>query len=505
MPIFKIIISVWPVIPGAEFMKKILYLPIETIAREFNARILLTHEALSRGYSVVIGEKHNVYRAAEILKSGVYFYKSHAKNNFPREKSSGSYDFKFVSLDEEGLVFVDDEEYLLNSKPHELGHLDIVFTWGYHQRDVLVKENPELGEKAIPVGNPRFDLLRPELRVLYEPESKNICERWGKYILINTNFVPGNFSRLYGCSYVESREHQFLNIIGRTPSKKERDFIRAEARYYEKLFNQYVEMIKVISSEFPDMKFILRPHPSEDIINWREALKGIDNVGVIFKGNAADWILGALAVIHSGCTTGIESWLLEKIVIAYNQDDGEGVEPPLPNKFGLRTYNVKDLCSALEKIISGNLEYEINQEQMKIAKSFIESVNGDYSTARFMDALDSRFDMKNIDPGEISKDDYCRLKKIENIKGAIKIRILKLLSKYQPFIKKVFGKRIYRLIYGYFDKYPGLFAQFKKFPGLKSKEIKDRLSVYNRIFSKSQNNDYLIQKIATDTYLISRK
>jgi surface carbohydrate biosynthesis protein len=486
-------------------MKKILYLPIETIAREFNARMLLTHEALSRGYRVVIGEKHNVYKAAEILKSGVYFYKSHAANNFPKEKSSGSYDFKFVSLDEEGLVFVDDDEYLLNSKPYELDHLDMVFTWGSHQRDVLVEENPKLKDKTIPVGNPRFDLLRPELRVLYESESRRICGRWGKYILINTNFVPGNFSRLYGCSYLESREHQFLNIIGRVPAEEERDFIRAEAGYYEKLFNQYVEMIKVISSEFPDIKFILRPHPSEDIINWKEALRCITNVDVIFKGNAADWILGALAVIHSGCTTGIESWLLGKIVIAYNQDDGEGVEPPLPNKFGLRIKNVKNLCSALEKIIDGRLEYKSNEEQIKIAKSFIESVDGDYSTVRFMNAIDNKFDIKRVEAGEISISDYYKLKKIENIIGAIKIRILKLLSRYQPFIKRVFGKKIYRLIYGYFDKYPGLFAQFKKFPGLRSGEIKDRLSIYDRVFSIDNNYNYVIKKIATDTYIIGIK
>jgi surface carbohydrate biosynthesis protein len=486
-------------------MKKILYLPIETIAREFNARMLLTREALSRGYCVVIGEKHNVFRAAEILKSGVYFYKSHAKNNFPKEKSSGSRDFKFVSLDEEGLVFMDDDEYLLNSKPYELDHLDIIFTWGFHQRDVLVEENPKLKDKTIPVGNPRFDLLRPELRVLYESESRRICQRWGKYILINTNFVPGNLSRLYGCSYVESREHQFLNIIGRYPSEEERDFIRAEARYYKKLFKQYVKMMKVISAEFPGMEFILRPHPSEDIINWREALKGIDNVSVIFKGNAADWILGALAVIHSGCTTGIESWLLGKIVIAYNQNDGEGVEPPLPNKFGLRIKNVKDLCSALEKIKGGNLEYKINEEQKKIAKSFIENVDGDYSTVRFMNAIDSKFDMKSIESGEISISYYYKLRKIENIRGTIKIRILKLLSRYQPFIKKVFGQKIYRIVYGYFDKYPGLFAQFKKFPGLKSKEIKYKLSIYDKIFYKKPTEGYFIKKIATDTYIIGKK
>ena len=87
----------------------------------------------------------------------------------------------------------------------------------------------------------------------------------------------------------------------------------------------------------------------------------------------------------------------------------------------------------------------------------------------------------------------------------IKIRILKLLSKYQPLIKKIFGKKISDIIYGYFKKYPGLFAQFKKFPELKLNEIKDRLSIYDKILYKGYIHDYVVKKIATDTYLIGKK
>jgi len=483
-------------------MGKILYLPIETIAREFNARMLLTHQALARGYSIIVGEKHNVYKAARILKSGIYFYKSHGVKNFPK-KVSGDTEFKFISLDEEGLVFVDDNEYLLNSKPYELEHLDIVFTWGFYQRDLLIKENPNLEERTIAVGNPRFDLLRPEFKVLYVSEERKICKKWGKYILINTNFVPGNFNRLYDCSYVESREHQFLTIIGRNPTEEERDFLFREEKYYKELFNQYVDMIREISVKFSNVEFILRPHPSEDIINWRQALKGLDNVHVIFKGNAADWILGALAVIHTGCTTGIESWVLGKVVIAYNPSTKEGIEPPLPNKFGVKITDVDELYKVLVNIIKGNFNLKMNKKQLKIAKSYIESIAGDYSVTRFLDALDNMLNMKSFKSENINNI-YFRLKGMENIKGTIKVRILKLLSKYQHVIKKVFGRKIADLIYGYFKKYPGLFAQFKKFPELKSNEIKDRLLIYDMIL-KTDNCKYTIKKIATDTYLICKK
>jgi len=40
----------------------------------------------------------------------------------------------------------------------------------------------------IVTGNPRIDLLRPELREFYRPEAEALRERYGNFILINTNF-----------------------------------------------------------------------------------------------------------------------------------------------------------------------------------------------------------------------------------------------------------------------------------------------------------------------------
>jgi surface carbohydrate biosynthesis protein len=482
-------------------MKKIIYLPIETIARELDARMLIAHQALARGYSVITGQKDNVYKAGNIIGEGIYFYKSHGAANFPRNKTV---DFKFITLDEEGLVFVDDNEYIRNSKPRELDHLDIVFTWGSYQRNLLIKTNPGLENKTVAVGNTRFDLLRPEFRQLYDSFSKKLKVRWGNYVIINTRFAPGNFSRLYVCSYVDSRKYQFEAFIGRRPTENELDFLKKEASYYEELFHQYVEMLKVFSKRFPAINFILRPHPSEDLINWKEELKGLKNVHVIFEGTAVDWILEAICVIHTGCTTGIEAWALKKPVIAYNPNKKTGIEPPLPNKFGLKVDNIDELCRVINSILDGRFRQD-HDRQLDIAKTFIESINGDYSVTRFMNAVDRMISENSIKSEKISESDYSKLRKMENIRGAIKIVILKLLSRYQPFIKRTFGKKIYRLVYGYFDKYPGLFAQFKKFPGLKSKEIKYKLSVYDKIFYKKHTEGYLIKKIATDIYLISKR
>jgi surface carbohydrate biosynthesis protein len=478
--------------------KKIIYLPIETIAREFDARMLITHQALSRDYSVITGPKDSILKAAEIIKEGVYFYKSHGAGNFPKEKTSG---FKYITLDEEGLVFVDESEYIRNSKPHQLEHLDIVFTWGSYQQKLLINKNPGLKGKIFPVGNTRFDLLRPEFNILYKAKRKKIQKKWGKYVVLNTRFAPGNFSRLYGVTYVESRKHQYKVFIGRNPSKEEVEFIEREAKYYKELFDEYVKMLKVISAEFPELNFILRPHPSEDIINWKKALRSLENVFVIFEGTAIDWIKGALAIIHTGCTTGIEAWALKKPVISYNPNKEQGIEPPLPNKFGFNVEDIGDLCKVLKSMLKKD-SIDWSEEQLIIARSYITSIDGDYSFKRFLDVLDNLLEEKE---SGIERDIYSRLNSIENFKGSLKIRILKILSRYQPLIKK-FGKiRIYNFIYDRFNKYPGLFAQYKKFPALRKKDISIRLKIYDQILNNGQLQDYSIKKIATDTFFIFKK
>ena len=477
-------------------MKKILYLPIETIAREFDARMLITHQALLRGYAVITGQKENVYKAANIIGQGIYFYKSHDSGNFPKNKTE---DLKYITLDEEGLVFVDDNEYLRNSKPYELDHLDIVFTWGSYQQKLLIKANPELKNKVIPVGNSRFDLLRPEFKPVFGQISEKIRNKWEDYVIINTRFAPGNFSRLYGCSYVESRKHQYNVFIGRNPTEAEFDFLEQESQYYEELFIQYVEMLKSISPKFPDINFILRPHPSEDILNWKEALRGLKNVHVIFEGTAIDWILGALMVIHTGCTTGIEAWALKKPVIAYNPNKKTGIEPPLPNKFGIKVDTPDGLFRIIDDAINGKLKKQDNK-QINVLHSYIESIKGEYSVVRFLDALDKTFRLSSLDDAV-----FLDMSGMESVKRAFKIKVLKFLSKYQPVIKKYTGGKINEFIYNRFKKYPGLMTQFKKFPVLNKKDIKNKLNIYDKILKNGQFSDYITKKIATDTYFILKK
>jgi surface carbohydrate biosynthesis protein len=485
-------------------MKKILYLPIETIVRELDSKLLLAHRALSRGYTVIIGQKSNVFKAANKLGFGIYFYKHNTFGNFPKQHDPGKPAFKYSALDEEGLVFLNDEAFIRRSKPNELKHLDIIFTWGSYQRNLLIENNPELDSKTIAVGNPRFDLLRPEFASTFKSEQKRLNKRWGKYVLINTRFAKGNFSRFYSCSYIEYNKHKNKKRAKGPLSESEISFILEEEKYWKKKFIQYQEMLTILSQKFPELNFILRPHPSEDIKNWKNALKGVKNVHVITEGSVISWIMGALAVIHTGCTTGIESWALQKPVIVYNPDPDYKIEPPLPNKFGHVIGNIDGICKIIEDIVNGKFQNN-SSDQLETAYSFIDSIKGNLSAERIIDTFDSLSVYPDNNNGNLEKIVYSKLRNLENISTTLKFKIVKTLIKYQHFIRVITGKRITNYIFGRFAKFPGLLNQFQKFPGLRLKYIKKRLVFFDLIFYNKKPVKYILKKIATDTFLIDKK
>ena len=486
-------------------MEKLIYFPIETSERELDAKLLLAHRALSRGYFVIIGRKEKTLKAAERLGFGIYMMKMHELKKFPQTQNMQKTGITCVALDEEGLVFADDKTFLDRSNPHKIDHIDIVFTWGSYQRKLLLKENPSLELKTIPVGHPRFDLLRPEFSSLNKPNQERICKTWGKYVLINTNFVPGNFNSQQNRSYFDVKKLFYSNYLGRNITKKELDLLFEEKKYYEGLCEQYKEMLLLISIKFPQINFILRPHPSEDHEKWKEAFNGYKNINVVFEGNVIDWIKGALMVIHTGCTTGIEAWALKKPVIAYNPNINKTIEPELPNKFSLKISNINKLCNVLEDIINGNFKNKFG-DKSGTARLFIESINGELSSERIMNVVESLPDIKNVKYENIEKNRYLKPRDLKSAKSAIIFGIIKFLRKYRSSIMKLTGKSITDYIFQIFQqKYPGIMVTIQKFPELSSVDIQSKLSFYDFVFNNSYSENYLVRQIDVDTYIIHKR
>lgn len=329
-----------------------LYLPIETKVRELHGKILLASFAAINGFNVVIGSKKDINSRISFLPKGTIFNFGLAKNFAKNAKRHREYGHKVVAIDEEGLVTLNDDLYLRHRVSKEaLNVTDMFFCWGKRQASLVEKKAGKTNCKIFIAGNPRLDLLRPEYRVIFKEDSEKIRKKYGKIILINTNFGHGN--HFSGDDFViESfKEKGWMN------DADDKKYFLRNIEWQKEMYKKFLEMIPIISDKYKDYNIIIRPHPSENHDAWKKIEKKFSNVSIVHSGNVIPWIMAADVLIHNGCTTAVEAFLLGTKVVAYRPFIVDDLETELPNKISIETRNITELTDTLDKIINKNLDF----------------------------------------------------------------------------------------------------------------------------------------------------
>ncbi|MDH4319694.1 MAG: hypothetical protein OEV64_15015, partial [Desulfobulbaceae bacterium] len=353
-----------------------LYLPVEIKAREFHGKLLFALIAAEAGYEVIIGKQKEVRDRLPSMPPGIYVDKSTARSKekwFARFRRLGN---KLVAWDEEGLV-IQEEQYIKSRfSVASFDQLEKFFAWGPTQAEVICREYPAAREKIINAGNPRFDMLRPEVRGFYAAGAEELRKEYGRIILFNTNF--GFYNHFRG--KVKAKE-----IFMKSSTHKGEQFIVDWIDFQEDLFKHFVEMIPWLSSSFPKHSIVVRPHPSESIKGWENAVGGYENVKVVQRGSVLEWISASDLMIHSNCTTGIEAFLLGVPSIAYRPVLSEKYETKLPNDVSTNIYSFNELQDVVEDIIiKGN------------GKKYTESVTLKQTASRYISNIDGPLSCETI-------------------------------------------------------------------------------------------------------------
>lgn len=322
--------------------------PVETISRELDYRLALAIRLAQPKHRIFIGATLHTYRLMERMNAGVFFGK-HVF--FPWKSPAGplayhmakSRGFSVIHFSEEGAVFMGDDESSRADldrqfNPSILEPEDYIATWGDWQRDHYRSKAPPCRDNIRTIGHPRFDLYRPEYRELYEDDRQRILERFGKFVLFNTNF--GLALHPQGADFVFSRaEHYDPN----DDVARER-FVAQWSRICQTV-PAYVEFIHRLSIRRKDVNFVIRPHPSDDPHLLHAAFRDVSNVHVVREGIVAPWILASRLMVHDGCTTGMEGYLLDKPVVNYRPIPDPETELFFANSFGIPVEGKQDALS----------------------------------------------------------------------------------------------------------------------------------------------------------------
>jgi len=390
--------------------RKWILLPIETKARELMSKILFACVGAERGFGVVIGGKSIIRGKQAVLPRGTFIEKSIGPGSLPLIQKAFDNKNRVSAWCEEGLIYLGKEDY--KQRRVDLSSfkaIDYFFVWGKKHFDDM-ESIVGSRNKLVPTGNPRFDLLRPELRNVFRKNVDKIKKKYGRIILLNTKFATIN-SNNKELNYLD-----FLKSLGKIKTKEEEETIKKFMALNEKNFRVFLKLIPMLSRRYKDHTIIIRPHPSEDHIPWIEISKEFNNVKVVFEGNANEWIMAADVMIHNNCTTGIEAFLLEKPVISFRPFKDESVEPPLPDLVSYKAGDEQGLLLIIDRIVNDNdISIVERHEQMKVASEYITNIEGRLACDRILDVLEKLElpKMSAIFPLPVSFKDY--LKKIKKL------------------------------------------------------------------------------------------
>ncbi|NIK12263.1 surface carbohydrate biosynthesis protein [Alkalibacillus almallahensis] len=394
-------------------IKNWLYLPIEIKVRESDAKLLLAYYAAKKGYEVVIGDHYMVQKASHQLPQGIFFSKGYSRGVRKRVITDAtSHGHKVVELDEEGLIF-DDHKYLQDRMKKEmLALVTQEYCWGQSQMDVMTSAYPDLKNRCHVTGNPRFDLLKPKFSTIYQEEAKQIKRQFGEFVLINTRFAR------YNTAKGKKDDPHFKDIT--------------------LLYYRFIDLVKQSCERFPDINFVIRPHPGENVRSYLQEFSRYRNVHVIHEGNITKWLLAAKAIIHNGCTSGLEAYLLGRPVISYVPPISSKKDQSLPDQVGIKASQVDEVLEIINNVVNLNhkkyvpFKSELNSDLMLYHCEWSNNQHAYESILKLMDAFPEIY--ANQSQQQHSLDQHLLLKKSKKEK---KRRFSLTKSEIKAFFSKL--------------------------------------------------------------------
>ena len=314
---------------------KPVYLPIETTKRELYGKTALALGLCQLGCTVYLGSKQEVGRLARSIGGGVYVDKG-----FHDGVSQGVYsdlmknDTKVVVLDEENAVDFSDFQQLHQRFPAAIFDLvSTIYLWGVTQYDELhARHGDVVAHRALVTGHPRFELLLPEYQDLYVDETQQYKNRFGDFILINTNFGLGNNIK---------PSHQVAKTYGsRFPQLQEL------MKYQADQVNNFIELALAVKRATP-FNVVIRPHPEENELPYIVDTSSVEGIFVEKKGSVIPAILASKAMIHHDCTTALECAMLGRDSLAYLSDHDPSLTTEIPTRISLVASSIHELLALL--------------------------------------------------------------------------------------------------------------------------------------------------------------
>lgn len=365
-------------------MTKIIFFPIEIKSRELRPRLLMSLFALKKNFSCFIGSKQGIFRATRHFSPGTYFYKSINHTDFNHIKKIKDLKNNYFVIDEEGgFQFSTNKELnkfiTFRSSKRNVKLIDRFFSWGKFDYIEWKKRYPSDAKKFKLLGSPRIDFWKEQvINKIYKSEISEIKKKYKKnIILIISSFVT---SEKEVKKSIKNYDHWF-----KFRNDKERRKQIKQKKSDLKFFKNYLRTISFITKKNPDCNFVIRPHPAENINDWKNSIKGMTkNVFIDNSYDVTPWIYVSKKVIHNSSAVGMQTSAMKKNLITY-RPKGFLYDRNFTNKLGIVVNNQIKLHKAIKSEMKTDKIKNLNFKMLK--KRFFNLGKKNYVSEKLVDEI----------------------------------------------------------------------------------------------------------------------
>jgi surface carbohydrate biosynthesis protein len=357
-----------------------VYLPIETLSRELDARLLLASRLLRQHVPVVIGQQWLINRnLVSGYPPGSVFLKGMNRIQAGIAMHLASCGNIVFACDEEALSLSNEAFMSRDIFPNFVESYALIFAQGAFHRQAIINRTGCSPDKVLAAGNARLDLLRPVFRGVHDREVAQIKARLGKFVLFNTN--TGVVHSAWG----GEEEHERVMIRTGWLDENEPwtfDMHRRTVTLDHLNYDLTRETVRGLAIGEPSLKIVLRPHPAENTDAWLKEFTDLPNVEVIREGGIAAMILASRLVLHTGCTTGVEAMLMGHPTMSIRPDDQKQDQWQwfVSNHVNPVAIGVAEAIEKTRRFLAGTLDLEANRvEERRAAKNLhFSGLDGDF-------------------------------------------------------------------------------------------------------------------------------
>jgi hypothetical protein len=259
----------------------------------------------------------------------------------------------------------------------------------------LWRRYPELpaGVHIHTTGNPRGDLLRPEIRTYYGTEVRQLKEAYGDFILVNTNFNQVNaffpdMNLLKPADGHNGTPGLSRRALGMGFS---RDYAQGLCAFKSAIFEDFQKLIPALEKDFPGHTIVVRPHPAENQSVYQRIADQCRRVRVTNEGNVVPWLMAARVLIHNGCTTGVEAYLLDVPAITYRATVHEEYDNDyhrLPHLLSHQCFDYEQLQDNLAGILAGKVGAADGDKRRALMNYHLTAREGRLACDRMVDVFE---------------------------------------------------------------------------------------------------------------------